>query len=250
MTTKMKLSSIVPTIFMGVAMAYQTLVPSQVNAEEIDLTPKVSTTLGLDSKYVCGNGAISVDNTTAKFIPNLNLGKRISFDVFTAYDFKKDKVIEVSPEINVDAIRTKHLNASLYAGLFTFPNVSGPNAGEVGITLTPTLPDYMPLDTNIYAGQIFGKGSSHGQLIKTYLGKSFSPLEKLSLSLGAKLIFNNNYFSDKSGFSHVNGIVGMSYQLGENLNISANINRQEPVGKFKDSLTRETYGGIAVTNSF
>lgn len=197
------------------------------------------------TKYVGATGGVCVNNPVIQTTIGTNTD-RFSVDVWTNYDTKTKKISEVDIGLNVP-FETDKINGNLYVGYFILPNTDIPESLETGVTLAPK---NMPLDLSLYAGQIFGEDSGHGQRFKGSVGKTFGLGENTNLSLEGNLTYLNKYFSEKKGFSHATGTASINYNLTKNLKLSSSVSYQEPMGNFRESLENELYGSVGINAKF
>lgn len=197
------------------------------------------------TKYIGATGSTCVDNPVIQTTVGVNTD-RFSVDVWTNYDTRTGKVTEVDPELNVP-FETDKIDGNIYVGYFTLPNTDIPESLETGVTIAPK---NIPLDISLYAGQIFGEDSGHGQRFKGSVGKTIELIKGIKLSLEGNLTYRDNYFSEEKGFSHATGTASINYDLTKNIALSSSVSYQEPIGKFKDSLENELYGDVGININF
>ncbi len=170
--------------------------------------------------------------------------KDLTFWVFGNYDTQtrkineEDLIIDYTNPIN----KNKDLLFSTGWAVFTFPNTEFKNTQEVYAALSLVNNKY--LNPSIFFAHDFKDGK--GNYLEASLSRGFN-LGKIPLSAVTKLAYNDHYYREKSGLSHLELGLGLPIKLGKNTTLSPSITRSESLDK---DFKSETYWRICLEHKF
>lgn len=165
-----------------------------------------------------------------------NLGN-LTATAFGNYDFEKKEYNEA--DIFIDYAKPINDKLTLLAGWGAYysPTDFFEDTHEAYIGLTANL----PLNPTIIA--VKDLDESKGKYIEPSVSHQIR-----NLNLSAKLGYNDEYFREKSGFSHLESTVSYKINPTENTTIEPFISHSESFDK--SFLEDETYGGIRTSINF
>ena len=153
------------------------------------------------------------------------------FDVIYITETGEDEPFEVDlegswtlwskDEIAEDVYR---YSLKLYTGAFLLNGEQEfHTAREAGLTLSYNVTETLAL--NLYAAKIWGEHAEGSWLYKPFITDSF---EIGDFSLGWKVlaVYNDRYFLDDSGLSHIQGQLWASYPVNDQLVIKGHLGKQ------------------------
>jgi hypothetical protein len=224
----------------------------------------------LKSKYV-DSGFLVTDNPVLQSSLTLESPRYLpgfSFNLWTSKDLegRTRDITEVDYRANYSTNVSDNLQGTIAFSAFDFSHGefadSFNTSYEAEVSLSTS---NLPLDVTLIANQIFGKGSGDGRLYQTSIGKTLDLTELLglenvlgdnglSVSGNASVFFNDNYFTQGSGFSHIEGSIGINADLGDGFNIFGGYMHQIPLSNNFPDGTFENLGvwnaGVSYTTSF
>jgi len=199
------------------------------------------------TKYVTETGFTGIENPIIQNTMGFGT-KRFDLAAWSCYDPSKSNIPEINVWTDIPIKLSDKLGTKLFAGYFTFPAMELPDMQEVGVKFTPKTPY---LDTKVYAGHLFGGGEGSGEYVSTTLSKGFNPHPKVDINLSAKVSWNNNYMTDRKGFSHTAQNASISLNAGKGYIITPHITTQQPLeDKFDGTFKTETTSGVTVSKTF
>lgn len=183
--------------------------------------------------------------------PYVEVGNNdFSFGTWANFDIKQNKAIEVDYYLNAkkNIELSKDVNLGLTGTLayYTFPNTTFSDAKELKVDASLITP---PANISLNAGKVFGDyGDSWHAGLKASKDLDMSFIsDKLSASIDAELFYNNKYFSENSGLSHLREGANINYMLTPGTSVSLTGNIQQRLNdSFKDYVFNETYFSLSL----
>ena len=159
---------------------------------------------------------------------------------FANYDTQTDRFNETDITLDFTKALNNYLTLSSGYTILTFPNTEEKETQEVyaGITLERMLNPSLLLVHDFKEGKgIYGEFS---------IGHDFD-FGKLGISASAALGYNDHYFREKSGLSHLELGLATPISLGKNITFTPMINHSESLNRDFES---ELYGRISLDFNF
>lgn len=162
------------------------------------------------------------------------------------YDLKNNAVSEV--DIHFYFPLNKLIG--IYAGYFTFPNrnLRGlselEDAQEIGINVSKGI-------FSLYASGLHWQ-EGIGEIVKATVGKEFELSDRLTVKPSARVVWNNEYFIDKKGYSHSYVKLEGAWKIGNDYSLKGDITTQKALSpkKFGDTFKIMHYGGVTFEKKF
>ncbi|MGV8162186.1 MAG: hypothetical protein ACP5N2_02505 [Candidatus Nanoarchaeia archaeon] len=175
--------------------------------------------------------------------------KNIGFFTWTNLNLEQGKMLEVDIagfyKGNVSLGEKTKLTLQPTAAYFTFPNSTTKSCGELYLKATLTSPH---IDVNLRTAKAIGEETGEGEMVQLVASKTLKPHKNISLTGSLEAIYNNKYFSEGEGISHVGTGLTASYTPFENFSITGKINWQKRTdADFKELVHNEFYGSIGLT---
>jgi hypothetical protein len=169
----------------------------------------------------------------------------LSGNIWGCYDPQTRRFEEIDGSVAYDFGITDNLGAVAIASHYDFDagTLDLPDAQELSLEVYT---NNLPVDVSGKTRKIFGEQSGHGFQHALKVGKSFDLVDRLSLSVDAKGIYNDHYFTDAEGFAVAEGSANLNYDLGNGLNASLGYLHQTPLDKATFGDTFQKNGAVAL----
>lgn len=191
------------------------------------------------SKYIFRGATYSESPVTQ---PSLTLSHgALSGTALFNYDHKSRRLNEADAIVNASFQPAKGLNLSLGYEFLTFPNTEFRNTH--GITSSFNY-DTLGQPTLFFTHDFKEGKGSYGEFS---LSHNIPVLRKASLIPSASLAFNDHYFRQNSGFSHISLGASLPVELKKSLTLKPSINLQRSLDK---DIKNHFWGGLAVSYKF
>lgn len=169
--------------------------------------------------------------------------KGLTFLGFGNYDTESRKVNEEDLIIDYTTPINDKISLSLGYGVFTFPNTDFKKTQEVYAAFS--LENEKCLNPSIALVHDFKEGK--GNYLEAAVSKEFNVWNTILLTK-AKLAYNDHYYRENSGFSHLELSLSNPINLSKNTSIVPSINLSKAIDK-KD-FDDEFYWGIGLEHKF
>ncbi|GEM_PF-4220830 len=123
-----------------------------------------------------------------------------ALNAWTDYNLKKNNVRELDLNLSGPITTLDDITLSGYAGYFIFPNSQINDMNESGIILSKNISG---ITLSNYLAKFGGAGSDNGFINKINLIDAIPIDDKINVAASTQLVYNDRYFTQSSGFSHV-----------------------------------------------
>lgn len=151
---------------------------------------------------------------------NLGVGTWANYDLTKSEIVENDLFVKYTVPIKFDS--THSLNITPGIAYYTFANSTSPDVQQTEVVLST---EGFPLDASAKLAKIYNSGGA-GWLFEAKVSKTTPLFEKISTTLAASAIYNNQYFTSAEGWAGIDGSIALTWNPIENLNITGMLTGQ------------------------
>lgn len=177
----------------------------------------------------------------------------LSYANWTNYNMKENKTEEIDHTLKINANlpigNNDNIKGSASISLYTFPNSTMEDEPALASEFTYT-GETLPVDINLKVEKLLKSEKGKGKIFSFDLSKTIPINENISVSAKIGTAFNEEYFSNNSGWTHTYGSLNISSDLGKNFNASITGTYQKKLDKeFKGLVKSEPYFQATISKS-